>query len=137
MDYFVKKHRELFRYGFWGVMTVLVNTAVYLGLAFLVGNLGANTIAFFSAVLFAYITNTKFVFHDKFTKKNFLQFWGIRIGTLVIDDGGMWLLLAVNCDRLLAKCVVNVIVIVLNYIFSKFCIYKKSDGKNDDGRKSV
>ncbi|MEA4993369.1 MAG: GtrA family protein [Oscillibacter sp.] len=123
----LKKYEELLRYGFWGVMTVLVNTVLYLGFSALMGDLAANTLAFFLAVQFAYMSNTKFVFRDKFTKKNFLQFWGMRIGTIFIDNGGMWLLLAMDCNRLLAKCVVNAIVIVLNYIFSKFFIYKKRD----------
>lgn len=121
----LKKYEELLRYGFWGVMTVAVNTALYLGFSAFMGDLAANTLAFFLAVQFAYMTNTKFVFRDKFTKKNFLQFWGMRIGTIFIDNGGMWLLLTFGMNKLAAKCAVNVVVIVLNYIFSKFFIYKK------------
>lgn len=119
------KYEELIRYGFWGVMTVIVNTLLYLGFAQMTGDLLANTIAFFLAVQFAYMTNTKFVFQEKFTKKNFVQFWGMRIGTIFIDNGGMWLLLSVGINNLLSKCVVNAVVIVLNYVFSKFIIYKK------------
>ncbi|WP_195282980.1 GtrA family protein [Harryflintia acetispora] len=85
----------------------------------------ANTIAFFWLYKFAYMTNTKFVFKAKFTKKNFLKFWGMRIGTIFIDNGGMWILLAVSTHKLVAKCAVNTIVIILNYLFSKFFIYKK------------
>lgn len=122
-----RKYKELIRYGFWGVMTVIINTLLYLGFSKITSDLIANTIAFFGAVQFAYMTNTKFVFRDKFSKKNFLQFWGMRIGTIFIDNGGMWLLLSVGFNNLLSKCVVNVVVIVLNYIFSKFFIYKKNE----------
>ena len=121
-----QKYVELIRYGFWGVMTVIVNTAVYMGFSFFgMDDLWANTVAFFVAVQFAYITNTHFVFRQPFTRKNFLQFWGMRIGTILIDNGGMWLLLSLDWNNLLAKCVVNAVVIILNYVFSKFIIFKK------------
>lgn len=123
----LKKYGELIRYGFWGVMTVVVNTLFYMGFSPALGDMAANTIAFFLAVQFAYMTNTKFVFNEKITKKNFAQFWGMRIGTIFIDNGGMWLLLATGMNNLLAKCLVNAVVIILNYIFSKFFIYRKKD----------
>lgn len=121
-----KKHRETVAYLFFGGLTVVVNTVVFLGLDFFLTNeMLSNTIAFFIAVQFAYFTNTKFVFKADFTKKNFIQFWGMRIGTIFIDNGGMWILLACGTHKLLAKCIVNVVVIILNYIFSKFFIYRK------------
>lgn len=122
----VKKYRETLDYLFFGVLTVAVNTALFLGLDYFLKNeLAANTIAFLLAVQFAYMTNTKFVFKAKFTKQNFLQFWGMRIGTIFIDNGGMWILLALGTHKLIAKCIVNIVVIILNYIFSKFFIYRK------------
>ena len=117
---------ELIRYGFWGVITVIVNTTVYLILCTLgLENITANTIAFFITVQVAYVTNTHFVFHQPFTRKNFIQFWGMRIGVILVDDGGMWLLLSIGWNNFVAKCVVNVVGIILNYLFSKFIIYKK------------
>lgn len=121
------KYAELLRYGFWGVMTVVCNTAVYYGLALFCDDILANTIAFFVAVMFAYFTNTLFVFKQKLSWKTLFGFWGMRIGTILIDDGGMWLLLHLECNKLVAKCVVNAIIIVLNYLFSKFIIYRKKD----------
>ncbi len=122
----IKKHAELILYGFFGILTVLVNTVTFSVLSLLFSNeIIANTIAFFIAVQFAYFTNTKFVFKEAFTKQNFLQFWGMRIGTLVIDNGGLWLLLKCNINTLLAKILVNIIIILLNYILSKFVIFKK------------
>ena len=126
MEKLLKKYAELIRYGFWGVMTVIVNAAVYMGFSFFgMDDIWANTIAFFLAVQFAYLTNTYFVFRQPFTRKNFLQFWGMRIGTILIDNGGMWLLLSFSWNNLLAKCMVNAVVILLNYLFSKFIIFKK------------
>lgn len=121
----LKKYEELIRYGFWGVMTVVCNVAAYYGLSLVTNDIAANTIAFFIAVMFAYFTNTIFVFRQKVSLKTFLGFWGMRIGTLLIDDGGMWLLLFIGWNNLVAKCFVNVVIIVINYICSKFIIYRK------------
>ena len=95
---------ETFRYLVFGVLTVTVNIASYRTLALCLDTLPANTIAFFIAVFFAYYTNTRFVFQVPFTKRNFLQFMGMRIGTIFLDDGGMLLLLAWGWNDLLAKC---------------------------------
>lgn len=125
---FKKKHRELTRYLFFGVLSVLVNTATFLLLDKLLRHeLIANTIAFLVTVQFAYLTNTKFVFKTAYTIQNFFQFWGMRIGTILIDNGGLWLLLTMKTQKLVAKCAVNIIVIGLNYLFSKFVIYKKEE----------
>lgn len=123
MSALCRKYSELLRYGFFGVLTVVVNTAVYWLLSIHWSDLAANTVAFFVAVQFAYMTNTKFVFRDRYTKENFLKFWGMRIGTILLDNGGMWLLLELGTHRLAAKCVVNVVVIAVNYICSKCFIF--------------
>ena len=121
----LRKHRETISYLFFGGLTVLVNILLFALFDLFFGEITANTVAFLLSVQFAYMTNTKFVFQAPYTKQNFLQFWGMRIGTIFIDNGGMWLLLTVGCNKFIAKCIVNVIVIVLNYIFSKFFIYRK------------
>lgn len=120
---------ETLRYLAFGVLTVVVNIVSYRLLAPEWGTLGANTAAFFIAVLFAYFTNSRYVFRVAFTWKSFLEFMLMRLGTLVIDDGGMVLLIHWGCNDLLAKCVVNVIVIGLNYLFSKLLIFRKRDTK--------
>lgn len=120
---------ETLRYLIFGVLTVTVNTVSYRMLSLWMGTLPANTLAFFIAVFFAYYTNTRFVFQIRFTKKNFLQFIAMRIGTIFLDDGGMLLLLAQGWNDLLAKCVVNVVIIGLNYLFSKLFIFRKRDIK--------
>jgi len=125
----IKKHYELIAYLFFGFCTVVINTLTYYLLSLKMDELIANTIAFFVAVMFAYIVNTKFVFRNTFTKANFTKFWAMRIGTLLIDNGGMFILILIGLNDLIAKCFVNVVIIVLNYIFSKFIIYKKEGDK--------
>ena len=117
-------HIETFRYLVFGVLTVTVNIASYRILSLWLDTLPANTLAFFIAVFFAYYTNTRFVFRVPFTKKNFLQFMTMRIGTIFLDDGGMLLLLAWGWNDLFAKCVVNAVSIALNYLCSKRFIFR-------------
>ncbi|OUQ74944.1 hypothetical protein B5E43_14340 [Flavonifractor sp. An100] len=73
-----------------------------------------------------YFTNTIFVFQVRCTWKNFYSFFGMRIGTIVIDNGCLMLLIWIGLHDMLAKCIVNVIIIVLNYIFSKLLIFKQN-----------
>jgi putative flippase GtrA len=122
---------ETFRYLLCGVTTVLVNIAAYRLLAAKFGVLAANTAAFFIAVFYAYFGNSLFVFHAKITWKSFLQFMAMRIGTLVIDDGGMLLMLSWGWGELFSKCAVNVIIIAINYLFSKLLIFKKDHTKEN------
>ena len=117
---------ETFRYLVFGVLTVVVNTVSYKLLKLVIpGDIVANTLAFFIAVLFAYWTNSQFVFQTGSSWKSFVEFMAMRICTLPIDDGGMWLLLKLGVNDLLAKTMVNVIIIVLNYLASKLFIFKK------------
>lgn len=115
---------ETFRYLFFGGLTVAANIGAYQALTLALDAMVANTAAFFIAVLFAYWTNSAFVFRTPCTWKNFSQFMGMRIGTLVIDNGGMYLLLALGVNGLAAKCTVNAVIIIINYVVSKLIIFR-------------
>lgn len=123
--------KETLNYLIFGVLTVAVNILSYELLSIVLGMLTANTLAFFIAVFFAYWTNSTFVFHVQRTWKNFLQFMGMRIGTLLIDNGGMYSLMLLAVNDFSAKCVVNGIIIVINYVASKWIIFRKKDRKGD------
>jgi putative flippase GtrA len=124
-----KRHCETIAYLFCGFFTVLVNTASYLTLALVLQDIVANTIAFFIAMIFAYWTNSSFVFKQKVSWETFVQFFCMRIGTIIIDNGLLWILLTLRCNNLIAKSIVNIIIIILNYIFSKFFIFKVKEEK--------
>ena len=127
---FLKKERELILYGIFGVGSTAINIAVF----HLCGRwqlplIPSNIIAWFFAFLFAFITNKTLVFQSKsWTGKTalreFSSFLAARLFTLVLDTILMcvmveWLMI----DRLLSKVVVNVIVIVTNYVISKCLIF--------------
>lgn len=123
-NYIKEQQRETIAYLFFGVLTVLVNILTYKMLKFFMGDMLANTLAFFIAVLFAYWTNSTYVFKAAHTWHNFSQFILMRIATLFIDDGGMYLLLLWQFNDVLAKIIVNFIVIVINYLMSKLIVFR-------------
>lgn len=99
----------------------------------------SNAIAWFTAVVFAYITNKLFVFESKSWNvaevwKEVVKFFGARITTGVIEIGGLPLLYYIGVKQSLfgvegfaAKILVSVIVVILNYVFSKIFVFNKKD----------
>jgi putative flippase GtrA len=127
---FAKKliSRELIIYGIFGVLTVITNIVAYWMLSrAALSVLAANTIAFFIAVTFAYFTNTLIVFRSKPTIRNCIEFFTMRIATLAIDDGGLWLLIHRGMNDMVAKCIDSVVIIIINYLCSKFYIYNRKN----------
>lgn len=126
------KYREVLLYLVFGGLTTLINIISFFILRkFNIALYISNTIAWILSVLFAFITNKLFVFESKGKSKKentkeLVSFFGFRILSLVFDMGAMYLLLDVlNIKELIAKIVSNVVVIILNYIFSKLFIFKK------------
>ena len=128
-----RKYKDVIPYMFFGVCTTLVNIAVYWFCAHVcgIGVMPGTIIAWVAAVLFAYLTNRKWVFHSeaKGTRgilKEISAFFGCRLATGVVD----WLMmfLFVDCwhfTDVLIKIIANVVVIILNYIASKWLIFRK------------
>ena len=91
----------------------------------------ANVISWICAVIFAFVTNKRFVFESRDTdKKTVLReistFAGGRLGTLLVDEALMVLLVTVlSLSELLAKIIVQVVVVVLNYFISKWIVFRK------------
>ena len=129
-----KKHRELIVYGIFGVFTTLVDFLSYYALANFWGieeNL-SNIISQVTAIIFAFITNKLFVFEDKKSGLKevglqFATFFSMRLVSLLTNSSLFWLLLDVlHVNDLISKALVSVIVVILNYIFSKFLVFKKT-----------
>lgn len=126
------KCREVLLYLVFGGLTTLVNVLTYFVLRlFKLEVYLSNLFAWIISVLFAFITNKLFVFESKgkTAKKNvkeLVSFFGFRILSLGIDMGAMYLLLnVIESGEVFAKIMANVIVIILNYIFSKLFVFKK------------
>ncbi|MGG4212123.1 GtrA-like protein [compost metagenome] len=120
--------KETVNYIFFGVLTTLVNIFVYFLLThlFIIDFRIATSIAWIVSVLFAFITNKKYVFKsNNHVFRELLLFFTARIASYAIDLGGMILLVYLfHIDDGVAKIWVNILVIVLNYFLSKFLIFK-------------
>ena len=134
-----EEHREGMRYLVFGALATVVNIAAYsiCMYTFDIPNGISNIIAWVIAAIFAYFTNKFFVFDSKVnTKKELIKeitsFFSCRILTLIIDE----IIMIVTVDKwhfngVLMKVVANIIVIILNYIFSKIIIFKKGAKENE------
>lgn len=129
----VKTHREVLTYLIFGVLTTLVNYAVYLPLYNWAGFSAtlSNAIAWVVAVAFAFLTNKPFVFesHDwsaKTVMPELTKFVGCRIGSGLAETAIIFLsvdLLQWNGN--LWKLLTSVLVVILNYVASKLLVFKK------------
>lgn len=130
-----EKYRDVIPYLFFGVCTTAVNVVVYWVCAHTFGlNTMISTItAWVLAVLFAYITNRKWVFRSEVHSskeiiKEICSFFGCRIVTGVIDWGCMFFFVTlIGFNDVIVKFLANVIVIILNYMASKLIIFQKSE----------
>lgn len=135
------KYKEIIMYLIFGVATTGVNWVVYslLMKAVLVHAPGSddvkmtvsNVIAWIAAVIFAFITNKLWVFESKswvpkVAAREFVSFVVSRLATGVIEWFGPLLLFKIGLDQdlfgvkgFVAKIVCSVLVVILNYVFSK------------------
>lgn len=118
------------RYVFFGGCTTLVNLVSFYILRKLKVELNtANIISIILAILFAYVVNSKYVFQDKCDSlkthiQPFCKFIGARLVTMIIEVGGVWLLVSVmGMGDMIGKFLTQFIVLILNYIFSKFFVF--------------
>ena len=128
------KYKELFFYGVFGVGATVINIVSYRVLANIFGKkyfLIANIIAWILAFIFAFITNKLFVFESKsweaqIAMNEFVGFLSARLATGILDTVLMWFFVSViSLDDTLSKIIINILVIIINYIASKFFIFKK------------
>lgn len=129
MKELLMKYKEIIMYLVFGVLTTVVNIVVYFLSAELlyINYLISNALAWFLSVLFAYITNRKYVFESSSQNilKEAVSFFSSRLATGILDMVLMWLFVYFNVvNDVIAKVIVNVIVVVLNYVLSKLVVFK-------------
>ena len=141
----VKKilNKETISYLFFGVLTTIVSYGVYV-IAMLIAGVSegdkgfefaynlSTLISWVFAVAFAYITNKLFVFSSKSFALNIILkeitgFVGARLFSLLCEI--VWMNVVVSgfgMNDKIAKILANVFVIIINYFFSKFFIFKNN-----------
>lgn len=140
-----RKHKEIANYLIFGVATTIVNWVAYSILikGFGMNEVVGNAIAVVVAVLFAFVTNKIWVFESKqrdvaSLAKEALSFFGSRAVTGAIEIIGVPTLQSMGLNQSLfgvkgmwAKIAISVIIIVLNYVFSKFIVFRKNKEVED------
>ena len=132
------KYKKIILYLVFGGFTTLVNIISYYIFAHVLNCsvMFSTIISWVLAVLFAYLTNRKLVFDSKAsTKKDvvkeIISFFSCRIFTGIIDWVGMYVLVEkLHLNDMVIKIILNIIVIILNYIFSKLIVFKDKNKNN-------
>ena len=129
------KYKEIINYLIFGVLTTIVSLTTYYLLTLTILNPNnpiklqlANIISWITCVTFAYITNRKYVFSptNKNIKKEALEFYSSRIASLILDMLLMFILVTIlNLNDKIIKLLVQIIIIITNYILSKLIVFKK------------
>lgn len=122
---------ELLRYGIIGFLTTSINI-IFFGLCtrFGLNYLMANTIAFILAVLFAFEANDRVVFRVKRNDpasvfSRLTKFFAMRAGSYLVDMLLMFVLIDIlEQDDIIGKAITNVVIIIMNYIMSKYFIFR-------------
>ena len=129
----LRKNKQLLLYLFFGICTTAINTICYWLLydVLLSSNITSTVLAWLAAVVFAFVTNKVFVFESKRTSatdriNEVISFFGCRLLTGLLDVAIMAFAVdMLQWNGLLWKLISNIIVTIINYISSKFLIFKK------------
>ena len=131
------KYKEIINYIIVGGLTTLVSIASFYIVRFFVLTQNnqlhiqiATIISWILAVLFAFFANKKYVFESKKKGKDklieMIKFFLSRLTTLLIEMISMWVLTSpLSINDKISKIIVQFIILVLNYLFSKLFVFKK------------
>lgn len=130
-------NKETISYLIFGILTTIINIIVFwfaerelkLFVSAKPAALTANIIAWVISVAFAFVTNKLFVFESKSIKfdvlmKELVNFVIARLLSLAFDEGFMYIAIFFM-PSVIAKIISNVFVVIINYVLSKFFIFKK------------
>ena len=133
------KYKEIINYLIFGVLTTVVSVVTYVLFANLLFSEKtditvqiSNVLSWVCAVIFAYITNRKYVFNSssqgKEKYKEVFNFFLARFSSLVIDMTLMFVLFSLmHIDDTISKIIVQFVIVIVNYLFSKFFVFKNTD----------
>ncbi len=130
----LNKNKSIILYLIFGVLSTILNIVAYtVCIRFFNMHLViSNIIAWIFAVTFAFFTNKIFVFESNTSGKRgiireMILFYYYRIVSLLIETVLLYIFVDIlNINDLIMKVITNIIVIILNYFFSKFKIFKNS-----------
>lgn len=129
--------REGIAYLIFGVLTTVIDYAISNALFYWtkVPTIPAQTIAWVAAVLFAFVTNKWWVFESHTLVpaevwKEFVSFVACRVATFVFNLAALFIMVdLLGMEFFVCKLLISVVVVILNYVFSKILIFAKKDKK--------
>lgn len=128
-----QKLRELFAYGVVGASVTVLDIGLYalFSHSLQIPLILANVLAFVLANIYAFFANKLLVFHSSsFSRAVVLpeavEFFSVRGASCLINSGLLYVgVNFMDLPDMPVKISANIIIIVLNYFFSKFVIFKK------------
>ncbi len=131
------RYKELIVYVYCGGCPTLISIAVYWVCrnVFQIPVVPADVISWILSVIFAYVTNKIWVFESKSREfkviaREVAEFFAARLFSLGVDVLFMYItVVKLNLPDMWMKITSNIIVIILNYVFSKWIIFRKKEGK--------
>ena len=139
------KYREPIDYVFYGGLTTVVCWFSYMLFIWLgiEANL-SNILSWIAGVTFAFVVNKWFVFRNRSTSPKvvlteLVSFFGARIFTGIVAAVLFYLMhdiwgmnqVFMGTEGLHVKIITSVIEIALNYIFSKYMVFRENNGKKE------
>lgn len=143
------KLKEIFSYLFFGFLTTLISILTFGLFNAALGEklyLISNIFSWVISVAFAFVTNKIYVFRSlewnvKILRTELFGFVGARIFSLVLEEAGLFLLIDIMkfnsfettvlsfsiTGGFISKIIMQIVVVITNYFFSKFIIFKKSN----------
>ena len=134
------QYKEVINYLIFGGLATVVNFVSYYIAARTLGidEVVSSGISWFCSVLFAYITNKLFVFESKTDSKKgilkeMISLFLARVLSEIFCDVGTFAIMVkvLHINDIFSKIVTQVMVIIVNYVFSKFFIFKKKTKKSE------
>ncbi|WP_195515218.1 GtrA family protein [Paraclostridium bifermentans] len=132
-------NKETISYVIFGILTTIINLISYYFFSNIISinYLISNIISWIISVSFAYVTNKLYVFNSKDKNKDvvikeFIKFVNCRLTSGVIEMILLFLLVdMIKVNDIISKFVIGVIVVVLNFIFSKIFVFQKVNQLNN------
>ena len=132
-----ERYKNILLYILFGMLTTAVNYIVYYPLYNFADMSGAasNIIAWFCAVIFAFLTNKPIVFASRDWKlktvlSELWKFLACRIASGATETLIIYLAVDVaQCNGNIVKLAVSILVVILNYFASKLFVFNKNQGR--------
>ena len=140
------KYKEIVNYLICGFLAMIVSFATYFLFAkvFRIDEVISNALSWGCAVTFAYFTNKIFVFESntsrkKETIKEMIKFFLARVASGILCDVGTFALMVkvLDINDIFSKIVTQIMVIIVNYIMSKYLVFKSNKKENNSEIKMI